>query len=122
MYQAAVQDGFETIFADASNEDSLRELCGNTTQMVISSIREFDDDWIIAHTLKKINPQIVVVVLTLQQEYALELYDAGADYVILPYHISAHHMGEMLETIAFDMEKLLEQKTKSRELLSSIIS
>jgi hypothetical protein len=44
--------------------------------MVISSIREFDDDRIIAHHVKKINPSIIMVVLTLHQEQTEELYDA----------------------------------------------
>jgi hypothetical protein len=44
--------------------------------MVISSIREFDDDWIIAHHVKQINSSTIMVALTLHQEHAPELYDA----------------------------------------------
>gem|GEM_PF-5773465 len=44
--------------------------------MVISSIREFDDDRIIAHQVKQINASTIMVALTLHQEYTVELYDA----------------------------------------------
>jgi hypothetical protein len=86
--------------------------------MVISSIREFDDDRIIAHHIKQINPSTIMVALTLHQEYSAELYDAGCDYVLLPYHISAHHMADLIEELQFDLSRFAEKKSLHRELMS----
>lgn len=89
--------------------------------MVISTIREFDDDRVIAKQVKALNPELVFVALTLHQEYALELYDAGADYVLLPYHISATHMGMLIEELEFDVKRFLEKKSTHRQLIETLL-
>jgi len=121
-YKQALADGFEAIFADATSQEVLRECFGNQLKMVISTIREFDDDRVIAKQVKLLNPQLVFVALTLHQEYALELYDAGADYVLLPYHISAAHMGALIEELEFDVKRFLEKKSVNRQLIEALLA
>ncbi len=114
----AQKDWYLVYYADATNKDSLLECFGQQTKMVISSIREFDDDWIIAHQVKQINPKTIMVALTLHQEHAVELYDGWCDYVLLPYHISAHHMADLIEEIQFDLPRLLEKRLSHREVVA----
>lgn len=75
-YAEAAKHGYTVCYADATNEESIRECFGSKSKMLISTIREFDDDWIIAHHVKKINPSTVMVALTLHEQHAAELYDA----------------------------------------------
>lgn len=121
-YLSSVQHGFITYFADATNEESFRECFGAQSKMVISTVREFDDDWIIAHHIKKMNQSTIMVALTLHQEYSVELYDAWCDYVLLPYHISAHHMADLIEELQFDLKRFLEKKTYHRELIALLMA
>jgi hypothetical protein len=59
-----------------------------------------------------------MVVLTLHQEQTEELYDAWCDYVILPYHISANHMADLIEELQFDLTRFVEKKLKTRAHIS----
>ena len=78
--------------------------------MVISTIRDIDDDWLIISDAKKFDPNTVVIVVSNHIDEALELYNHGADYVVMPDHISAHHTGLMLEEIGFDIDKIIDKK------------
>jgi len=117
----AKKDWYLAYFADATNKESFLECFGHKTKMVISSIREFDDDRIIAHQVKQINASTIMVALTLHQEYTVELYDAWCDYVLLPYHISAHHMADLIEELQFDLSRFTEKKYFDRELVTLLL-
>jgi len=78
--------------------------------MVISTIRDEDDDRLLISEAKKLDKNIAMIVVSNHIDEALELYDHGADYVIMPDYISAHHTGLMLEEIGIDIEKILHKR------------
>jgi hypothetical protein len=59
--------------------------------MVISTIRDIDDDRLLIKTTKSVDKGIITMVVSNHMDEALELYNHGADYVIMPDYISAHH-------------------------------
>lgn len=79
------------MYGDATNDELYKELLQRDVKMVISTIRDVDDDWLLIKTTKLVNEEIITLVVSNHADEALELYDAGADYVIMPDHISAHH-------------------------------
>ena len=85
--------------------------------MVISTIRDVDDDRLLIKTTKQVNPEIITLVVSNHVDEAIELYDHGADYVIMPDHISAHHAGMMLEEVGMDLTKIMSKKQAHRELI-----
>ena len=85
--------------------------------MVISTIKDFDDDREIVTMSKALNTDINVFVVSNDIDDAVKLYDAGADYVIMPNHISAHHTGMLIEEIGFDLDKLVMKKTEHLEYI-----
>ena len=50
-------------------------------------------------------------------EEALELYDHGADYVILPHFLGGDHASLLLEDLSIDISKLVKTKIKHIEEL-----
>ena len=43
---------------------------------------------------------------------ALSLYDAGADYVIMPHFLGGEHFSVLLESFSSDINKIIETKIK----------
>jgi Kef-type K+ transport system membrane component KefB/Trk K+ transport system NAD-binding subunit len=105
------------VFADAINSEMYKTYMKHGVKMVISTIKDFDDDWEIVTMTKSHNPDINVFVVSNDIDAAVKLYEAGADYVIMPNHISAHHTGMLIEEIGFDVEKLVVKKTEHLEYI-----
>ncbi len=105
------------VFADAINSEMYTTFMKQGVKMVISTIKDFDDDREIVNMSKSINADINVFVVSNDIDDAVKLYDAGADYVIMPNHISAHHTGMLIEEIGFDIDKLVMKKTEHLEYI-----
>jgi len=55
--------------------------------MIISTVKNFDENMILLKTLKSKNKEVIMVLLSNHVEEAIKLYEQGADYVILPHYI-----------------------------------
>ncbi len=105
------------VFSDASNVDLYRDALSKWVKLVLSTIRDFDDDREVISTAKKYNPDVMTIVTTNHIKEAIEFYEHGADYVIMPDYLSADHTGIMLEEIGFSLDKLLEKKMTHLEVI-----
>ena len=98
------------IYGDLGNIEFLDEINVQNTKMIISTIKNFDEDMLLLKTMKKTNRNLILVFVSNHLEEALKLYEQGADYVILPHYIWVDHASLMLEEYGFDMEKFLSNK------------
>lgn len=98
------------IYGDISDIDFLQELNYKETKMVMSTIKNFDENMVLLKTIKKHNPKLIVILIANQIHEAIKLYEQGADYVILPHYIGVDHTSLMLEEYGFDIQKFMENK------------
>jgi len=63
-------------------------------------------------TAKKENSKLVILVTASKIEEALELYDTGADYVVLPHFLGGEHISLLIEDFTEDVNKIIEHKFK----------
>ena len=86
-------------------------------KIVISTIPERPENLLLIKKVKEHNREALIFVTAYQVEEALSLYDAGADYVILPHLLGGEHVSLILEDVTKDVNKLLETKMQHiREL------
>ncbi len=52
-------------------------------------------------------------------EEAIQFYDLGADYVILPHYIGVNHTSLLLEEYGFDIEKFMHNKKNQVQVLKN---
>jgi len=112
------------IYGDLGNIEFLDEINVQNTKMIISTIKNFDEDMLLLKTIKKTNKNLILVFVSNHLEEALKLYEQGADYVILPHYIWVDHASMMLEEYGFDIDKFIwnkktqisQLKTKQKEL------
>ena len=60
--------------------------------------------------LKEVNREAHVIVTSYFVDEALELYDMGADYVILPHLLGGEHVSFLLEEVSTNIDKLIDTK------------
>lgn len=101
------------IYGDLGNIEFLQEINVQDTKMIISTIKNFDEDILILKTMKQSNPNAIVVFVANHLEEALKLYQQWADYVIMPHYIWVDHASLMLEEYWFDLEKFINNKKNS---------
>ena len=98
------------IYGDIWDIDFLQELNVKKSKMIISTVKTFDENMILLKTIKKDNPNLIIILVSNQIHEAIKLYEKGADYVILPHYIGVDHTSLMLEEYGFDIQKFMENK------------
>ncbi len=100
------------IYGDVGDSEILERLELNKAEMVISTVPEEQDNLLLIKKTKEVNKKALIFVTANQVEEALTLYDAGADYVILPHLLGGEHVSILLEDFTGDINKILETKLK----------
>ncbi len=92
------KDGVNCIYGDAEDAEFLEDLRMEYTELVISTIPDFDTNkFILAHA-KKANADVTAMVISYSIEEARQLYDLGASFVILPHFISGQYAARLAES------------------------
>ena len=99
------------VYGDVGDMEFIRELGVKGIKMIISTIPNYDDNMLLVKTAKFIDKEIIVVLVCNHVEQSIQLYEAGADYVIVPHYIGASHTSIMLEDYGFDIHKFTQNKS-----------
>jgi len=93
--------GFDAHYGDIANLENLHHLGISEAQVIISTIPDSilrgTTNLNILKSIKKINPQAKVFVTSEEIKTARALYDAGADYVIIPRILTAYQLVPLVE-------------------------
>jgi hypothetical protein len=104
------ENNIDCMYGDVGELDFLNELNVSKTKMIISTIKNYDDTILLIKTMKKNNPHIILILISHNTDEAIKFYKEGADYIVLPHFVGAHHTGMLLETYGFDIKKFIEKK------------
>jgi Trk K+ transport system NAD-binding subunit len=85
--------------------------------VIVSTIPEKDTNKLIMEVLERNRAKPIVLLTGRQIEDALELYDAGANYVILPHFLGGEYTAKMIEDFRKDKEEYQKEKQKELKLL-----
>jgi len=108
-----------SLYWDATETDLLSQINLKDIKVAIVTTKNFDWDLLILKTIKTVNPNAsVILVSSKSEEQALELYKSWADYVIMPYYIWAKHASMLLEEYDRHQEKIMKERLKHIEMLT----
>ncbi|MFH1403545.1 MAG: cation:proton antiporter [Candidatus Altiarchaeota archaeon] len=107
-----IKNGIHCIYGDVGDIDVLQKLSLDTAEIVVSTVSEQEDNMILIKETKTANPTTPVIVTADTVRQALELYEAGADYVVLPKILSGDFTSNLVEDIARNPHKVDEVKDK----------
>ena len=88
------------IYGDVCDPEIMKRLDMNKVKLAISTANRYEDNLLFLKRVKGANNYTSAIVTAHKIDEALELYENGADYVILPHFLG----GEMVSTILPDFE------------------
>jgi voltage-gated potassium channel Kch len=98
------------IYGDVSDSEILERLNLKDIQMLISTVPEKNNNLLLIRKTKEANSKAIVFVTATQIDDALELYKAGADYVILPHFLGGEHASLLIESCTKDFKSIIAAK------------
>ncbi|HRX64230.1 MAG TPA: cation:proton antiporter [Candidatus Absconditabacterales bacterium] len=109
-------------YGDAGDLEFLKDLNLSDTKMIISTVKDYEDNLILVEYIKnsqKYLKDIILILMSHQAEEALDLYDRGANHVILPHYIGANHTSLLLEEYGLNVTKFVENKKQEMDRLKN---
>nr|MBA4404896.1 sodium:proton exchanger [Nanoarchaeum sp.] len=111
------KQGIKNIFGDASDKEFLEEIKLHDAKLIVSTVSNHESNIIIREVLKENKSKATFIVTTDQPRNAMELYEKGVDYVLIPHHLGGEHAAEMIENFGLIRSKYKEAGKKHlREL------
>jgi Kef-type K+ transport system membrane component KefB/voltage-gated potassium channel Kch len=107
------QQGFDCLFGDALDPEIFERANFDEAKLVISTSPDFQDNAALLAALASLERRPKVVVRAESEEEAKMLYEAGANYVLLPHFTSGQYLGK---TIAIDPEADILESLKKKDL------
>jgi Kef-type K+ transport system membrane component KefB len=102
------------LYGDMSNLEILKRINFHSAKVIVSTIPSEKDNKVLIDYIKEIRSNAIVIITARTEEDALEMYNSGADYVIIPYVKSGEIISGML-TKYIDNKKGL-QKLKDEHI------
>ncbi|MDO8511338.1 MAG: cation:proton antiporter [Nanoarchaeota archaeon] len=104
------QEGIPYLYGSVSNPYFLDHLDLHEAEIVVSSVINVDESKTIIKTVKGKSPKALIIVTAKGLKSSLELYDAGADYVIYPSYLNEQNVSVLLEDYTSDINKIITKK------------
>jgi Kef-type K+ transport system membrane component KefB/voltage-gated potassium channel Kch len=105
------------LYGDAGDLEVLKRINFKRVKMLISTVPNKHTNLYLIKKVKQMSRKTLILVTGSQIEDALELYDRGADYVILPHLLGGDHVSLMMQEIGGDIRKVIKTKiTHIKEL------
>lgn len=101
-------------YGDAHNCEFINKLPLKNLRIAISTIPKKETNLLLIKYLKEANKNVFVVITAEKIHDALEFYEAGADYVIMPFVSSAIHAIELIRKLNKQDFKKLKQEEIER--------
>ena len=99
-----------SIYGDIGDIEVLERLNFKKAKIVISTVPTKSDNMLLIDFARKENNKIIILVTASQIQEALDLYDAGADYVVMPHFLGGNYVSVLIEKFDEGLNKLLQHK------------
>lgn len=116
------QTGADCRYGDAGDGELLNELNLCKTRLIVSTIKDFDTNALVLERVREVNKKVIIITVSNQAEEALELYERGASYVIMPQQLGGYHASMLIEELQFDLKKFLDERLNHKKQLREFTS
>lgn len=84
------------LFGDIADFEIQERVGVHKAKLVVSTVPDLEDNLLLIQGISHTNPKAKIIVMAYQRDDAKALYDAGADYVVLPYLTGGNHLAKLL--------------------------
>lgn len=101
-----------SMYGDVGDPEILERVNIKEAEMVITTFPQIDTNMFLLKHVREKNKKAVLILTANKVDEALKLYDAGADYVILPHFLGGERVSFLLQDVSVDINNLLNAKIK----------
>jgi len=120
IIRSLIQKKVPCIYGDFANEEVFEKINMKQAAILISTIPDLDDNLVLVKKARRQNRHLLIFIVADRISEALELYNAGADYVILPQVIGGQKVSEIMKKLQGNKEELTRLKKDQIKYLNSI--
>ncbi len=105
-----VKEGYHSIYGEVTDEEIIEHMNLPNISMLISTVPEKRDNIFLIRKTRERNSKAKIIVTANDIEEALDLYDQGADYVVLPHFLGGEHVSHLITKVRKRKVNLREEK------------
>jgi len=98
-------------YGDASDLEFLQKLNLKAAQLIVSTLPSKEVNTLLIKHMKSLEKVPTFLVYAHSKKDALEYYELGADYVILPHHIGVQHTAKLLRKTGISTNSFKRRKS-----------
>lgn len=102
--------GYDCKYGDANDYELLNEINFSKAKMVVSTVPDVETNALIISKAKEENPKAIISVVSYQIDEAIELYEMGATYVIMPHFLGGYFFSTLIERNKLSLSKFLKER------------
>jgi Kef-type K+ transport system membrane component KefB len=110
IIKGLIRKKISCLYGDISETETLDRLNIKQAEMIICTIGDINENILIINKAKEEKFKGKIFVTATEIEDALQLYDIGADYVILPHFLGGEHASVLIKNFDTDINKMLKTK------------
>ena len=106
-------------FGDATDVELLSEIPLGKTKMIISTMPSTHSQLTMIKNVRENYPKPIIITTLSYSRFLQEMYDAGADYVMLPHLVCGNWLDSILKNESWNrrtMKKLIREQNEQRKL------
>jgi FlaA1/EpsC-like NDP-sugar epimerase len=111
--------GIDSVYGDAADKEFLREINLDKIKMVISTIPDENSNVTIKEELMDTNPGAIFIATAEQPKAAIDLYNKGIDFVLVPHHLGGEYAAHLVEKFNLEKSKYKEIGNRHKKELDS---
>ncbi len=96
IIQMLNERGVDCTYGDVDDSDLLEELKIEKSKAIISTIPGLDTNLLLIEKIRMKNEKVTLILTARQISEAMKLYEAGADYVILPHFLGGDYTAQLI--------------------------
>ncbi|MDD5086803.1 MAG: cation:proton antiporter [Candidatus Nanoarchaeia archaeon] len=109
--------GIDAVYGDVDDCEFLEDLQINKASLIVSTVPEKETNELILDVLNIKKSKPIVILTGRQIRDALDLYELGADYVILPHFLGGEFTSRLIEKAKMNRKKYETEKNKELKIL-----
>lgn len=117
VIEGMVRTKVPNVYGDAGDPDLLEELRVHQAELVVSTVPDLETNLVILSCVKRNGKSPVIMCVAHSISNALELYRAGADYVVLPHFLGGTYAATLVRRFADESIDFKNIKDKHMALL-----
>ncbi len=105
--------GVNCVYGDVEDIEFLEYVGIKKSLVVVSTVPEKETGLLLLNRFKRKGSKPIIILTARQISEAMELYDAGADYVVLPHFLGGEYVSKLIEKFRSNPEAYLNEKKQN---------